>query len=107
MIISNALGGAFNEASPRRDSAGCFTSPPTSERMRVSPSAFFLEKAVKIQIKPSVATEYLIGLDGTLVIKQPNNQIELTYHQITKLLEFVAPRQQKIEKDWNDGIVIK
>jgi hypothetical protein len=109
MIDSNALGSAFNEVSPSRDSAGYFTSLPTSERMRVSPRAFSLEKAM-LKFKSTPATEFYITKDGMLAVKQYSDIegkeviILLPPYQMDELIKLVADFKADIEQLWNNGL---
>jgi hypothetical protein len=109
MMFLNALGGAFNEASPRWDSAGCFTSPPTSLRMRVSPRAFSLEKAMELKGTKSVHVDF--NNQGKIIIEQWSDDLNkpvtiyLTRDQLQQIDMWLFRNAEEIEAAWNDGVV--
>jgi hypothetical protein len=108
MIDSNALGSAFNEVSPRRDSAGYFTSLPTSERMRVSPRAFSLEKAMNLKSTKSANVSF--NNQGKIVIEQWDDNLNhpvmifLTLDQLEAIDTWVFRNKTDIELAWNNGV---
>lgn len=108
MISSIALGGAFNEASPRWDSAGCFTSPPTSLWMRVSPRAFSLEKAMELKSTKSAHVDF--NSQGKIVIEQWSDDfnkpvtIYLTHDQVREIEMWAFRNKDEIAAAWNDGV---
>jgi hypothetical protein len=108
MMFLNALGSAFNEVSPRRDSAGYFASLPTSERMRVSPRAFSLEKAMELKGTKSAHVD--LNSQGKIVIEQWSDDFDqpvmiyLTLDQFEAIGNWVFKNRGEIELAWNDGV---
>jgi hypothetical protein len=108
MMFLNALGSAFNEVSPRRDSAGYFASLPTSERMRVSPRAFSLEKAMELKGAKSAHVD--LNSQGKIVIDQWSDDLEqpvtiyLTHDQFMAIESWLFKNREDIELAWNGGV---
>jgi hypothetical protein len=84
------------------------TSLPTFERMRVSPWAFFLDKAMKI--KGSQSVRMGITKAGTIYLEQlcditlEFNYVYLTLEQFDSLSTWVVENQDDINELWNGGV---
>ncbi len=107
MIGSTALGGAH--LGQALDGVLLVsTSPPTSSRMRASPKAFFLGKAMELKAVKSVHVDF--NSQGKIVIEQWSDDFDqpvtiyLTPEQFRAIENWFFNGKEEIELAWNDGV---
>jgi hypothetical protein len=107
MISSIALGGA--QLGQALDGVLLVsTSPPTSLRMRASPKAFFLGKAMNLKGTKSAHVEF--NSEGKIVIEQWSDDLEqpvtiyLTYDQFVAIESWLFRNREDISLAWNNGV---
>lgn len=107
MIGSTALGGAH--LGQALDGVLLVsTSPPTSSRMRASPKAFFLGKAMNLKGTKSAHVDFTS--EGKIVIEQWSDDfnqpvtIYLTLEQLRAIDNWAFRGKDEIEAAWNDGV---
>ena len=84
------------------------TSPPTSSRMRASPKAFFLGKAMNLKSTKSANVSF--NNQGKIVIEQWSDDFGkpvtfyLTADQLQQIDSWAFRNKEEIEAAWNDGV---
>ncbi len=108
MIVFNALGGAIRQAFDGVLLVSA--SPPTLEKVRIPPKAFFLGKAMDMKLKSIKSAHVDFNLQGKIVIEQWSDDfnkpvvIYLTYDQLREIEMWAFKNKEEIEAAWNDGV---